>query len=247
MRKAIATLTCIAAILPFGGVRASTASHTMADIARQELAKIASSYGVDPAAAMAAPQTFDVFNADGTTTTVTMTTAQILDRMDGLAVPRRATGPGLAPGVPETLVGDLTHFYISVGFSVPSSYAVTSSAAIPSTPGAVVPNPAGGLPLFTEYGGPVIQVKGGGWTLGGHFAGYAAGGINVDLAGGGPYAGPVLTLILDGTIDFVGHGSVAQPCIFSFFGICLLRAGLVLADGVALFDSTLPAGIPILP
>lgn len=248
MRRWIALSVCVLAALPFGSSGAAQDPMTLGALARREIIRQARAVGADPAVALATPQTFDVLNADGSTVSVTMTTAEILERVDGIALPaERRAGPGLADGVPETLAGDLTHAYLDIGFGIPSRYSVTTSTVVPATPGAGVNDPVTGLPLFTEYGGPLIQVKGGGWVLGGHTAGYALGGINVDLADGGPYVFPSVAIIYDGTIDFAGHGSVTQPCLFSFFGICLARLGLVLGDGAALFDSTLPAGIPIVP
>lgn len=236
------------AALPFGSSGAAQEETTLGALARREVIKQARSFGVDPAVALATPQTFQVRHADGTSETITMTTAQILERVDGIRMPsKRNAGPGLADGVPETLAGDLTHVYLDLGFGIPDRYSVTTSAVVPATPGAQIIDPVTGLPLFTEYGGPLTQVKGGGWLVGFHGAGYAAGGINVDLAKGGPYVAPLVSIVFDDTIDFIGHGSVTQPCVFSFFGRCIVRLGLMLGDGAALFDSTLPAGIPIVP
>lgn len=248
MRRTIAALTCIAAVLPFGTTRAASGPATVAETLRSEVTRMARTVGMDPAAAMAAVQTFAVYNADGTTTSVTMTTDQIIARFQSIAAPApRAAGPGLAPGVPETLAGDLTHIYVDAGFGIPARYSITSSALVPATPGATVADPVTGLPLFTKYDGPLRQVKGSGWLLGFHGAGYALGGINVDLAEGGPYVFANAAIITDESIDFIGNASVTQPCLFSFFGLCLVRAGILLGSGAALFDSTLPVGIPIVP
>lgn len=245
IRKPFAALIIALLAVPSWG-QAAPRTTSLGDVTLRELIKAADRAGITEEAALSSLQTIEFVRADGSTGTRTLTARAVIERFRSVPVSSQSAGPGLVDGVPEVLAGNLAHAYIS--FTGRLGYSVHRSTVVPATPGAVVSDPVTGLPLLTEYGGPLLQVKGSGWAVGLHSAGYAPGGANVDLAEGGPYAGPAAAgFVSDSSMDFAGHGSVEQVCVTIPFVGCILSFGLLLGDGVAVFDSSLPAGLPLIP
>jgi hypothetical protein len=247
MRRALAVILVGLLALPVGGV-ASARSETLGDLVERELLAAARDAGIGEAAALGSIQAIEFVRSDGSSGVRSITAAEIIRRLDVIPAAGSNSAPGIVDGVPEIVAGDLSHAYIKLGIRLSTLYRVTQSTVVPATPGAVVSDPVTGLPVFTEYGGPLIQVKGGGWDLGLHGAGLGFGGVNVDLAEGGPYVAPVAFGILeDSSIDFAGHGALSQVCVTIPFLGCVIALGFLDGDGLTIFDSDLPAELPVLP
>lgn len=246
MKKAFAAVMIALLAVP-AGAGASSDARSLGDLVEREMVAAARRAGIDVRTALDLPQTVSFVRADGTSGERAVTARSLIEDLRGIPMTQSAA-PGMVDGVPEIVAGDLTHAYIHAGIGISTRYSVTRSAVVPSTPGFVVSDPVTGLPLFTEYGGPLTQVKGGGWLVGLHGAGFGVGGLNVDLADGGPYVAPAAFSILeDETIDFIGHGSVTESCLRLPFLGCVVALGLLNGDGLTIFDSELPADIPVLP
>lgn len=247
----IATLL-FAAVPP--GTQATAPDQTLADQLRAYVATEAEKNGIDPAIVFAAEVTLEEWSPSGTQQS-TMTFDAALERLFGgrPAVDVGALGSvdsnGPA-GTPEILVGDTLHLYVHFAIGcAPAGYRFTQSAVVPATPRVM---PLGPLVLY-DVGGPLYNVKGN-YLLGLHTAGVLLG-TGVTTAQDGPFlnaptnpTGVLLGVLLDRSIDFVGHASGGQTfrCI-TFFGIPLfsIGAGTLLADGVAQFDArpiATPAG-----
>ncbi|MBI4730202.1 MAG: hypothetical protein HY775_12020 [Acidobacteria bacterium] len=214
----------------------SAAARLRAVVEREAAAR-----GLDGAVVLAAPLTLDVLLPDGTSRTETRSIGELIDRF------AQGTIAGSGPaGTPEINVGDVVHGYINIAWGSALAYSVHDSAVVPATPPVFLPPPATGY--LYDAGGPVRNVKGS-YLIGLHTAGTVFG-SNVDTAAGpAPYPVwlPVVTggLVLDGKIDFAGHGVVAQGQ-FCFLGLCV-AAGFIVGDGATLFDNSSPVSLPTVP
>jgi hypothetical protein len=241
MRRAAAILA-MALVLP--AAAGAQGSHT-AERLRARIAREARAAGLDPSWVMSHPLTLRVLHADGRESRTTVTVEQVIER-----IALRATLAAPVAGPAEVTAGDLIHLYANACFPCASAelYTITTSAVVPATPPVLLPPPA--TPLFFDAGGPLTQVKGGGWIIGTHTAGTVVG-SNVDTGTGAPAPWPVWLpvvttgVLADTSIDFIGHAAVAQGefCAFSF----CLAAGALVGDGLALFDDTSGASIPTIP
>ncbi len=246
MKKMIATTLVALALVPAMGAEAARRPQTMADVMKARVVREARAYGFDAKAVLQSRQTVFITGRDGTTITRSMRTIDairhlaaniVMPKSDG----RRAAaqpGPG---GTPEINVGDLVHAYVTVGRNAPFAYSITESAVVPATPPVTAT-----MPLFFEAGGPLTQIKGGNWTIGGHGVGTTIG-SNIDTGAGGPYLPVVNTAaVFDSSIDFIGHADALQVRI-CFFGICFATIGVMVGDGVTLFDNKTAVSFPIVP
>lgn len=173
----------------------------------------------------------------------TTTLAAFLDRLEAIA-----DGTGVA-GTGEIQAGALIHLTFRIGGpEVTAPYEVTRSSTVPTTSPVAVPlpaTPATSPQTLIDFGGPLTQVRGSGWTVGGHIAGGNV--TNVDTAGSvdAPVivSGANAALIGDGAIDFTGHvGAITndRSCVL---GVLCVAVGFLLADGLAFYEPELVPGV----
>ncbi|MGH2829005.1 MAG: hypothetical protein ACRDJM_00830, partial [Actinomycetota bacterium] len=213
------------------------------------LVAFAESRGIDPAVVLDSPQTLRSLGADGRVHEVRLTAAQAIRRIaKRFPVFERNVESGAA-GPFELNVGDVGHAYLRVDFGggATVAYDVTESQAVPATPGPVGLAPPG-APGFIEWGGPLTQVKGKTWTVGGHLVGSSPVGSNIDTAESGPYLPTDSGVVSDNSVDFLGHIGVLEQVevCFPFFG-CVASFGAFAGDGVTLFDAEDGYEFPVVP
>jgi hypothetical protein len=234
---ALAALVAMA-VAPGAGATATTQPSDL----RIAIAAKARAAGIDPVQLFAGTVTVPRPQADHTFKLVETTVGQALDELSALGgSSSRDAGPA---GTPEVAAGDTAHFWSAAG-SGSQLLAITQSAVVPATPSVVLPPPA--TILAIEYGGPLTHIVGD-YDFGLHTAGTLAG-SSVDTGPGAPTPVwlPVVSAgaVSDTAIDFLGHALFFQD-EFCIFGYCVAFGGMV-ADGLMIFDNTLPLGLPSIP
>lgn len=169
----------------------------------------------------------------------------VRDVIDVITSGKARSGPA---GTPEIQVGNVIHGAFTAGFGAQRPYTVTQSAVVPATEALIAPVP--GTPATSPFavvswGGPVVQVKGAGYT-GAHVVGGPVFNASTDSGGsdGIWLSGRSTGTVSDSAIDYTGHAGVLVNQRFCLLGYCA-GVGVLIGDGVAIFDSApLVAGTP---
>jgi hypothetical protein len=271
-RTTLAALTVALSVLTTSAGQA--AAPTLGDRVRAALIDAALAANVDPDVVLSSPAELEIWYTDGPSETWTTTIGDTLEMMLP-EVPTSIEGEGplgtpeIFAGNTTHVFGDL--YAGSTSGAVCNGITVTDSALAPETPFA----PVTGAPLFLtpvpgalspvipasswilpaySAGGKTRHVKGTYNTLGLHTVGTLVG-SGASTASGAPAPSPVwlpmvhtLGLVEDRSIDFLGHALVFQAKFrVDAFGytICTAVGGMLLSDGVAIFDNHKVLGVEV--
>ncbi|MER3453039.1 MAG: hypothetical protein C4344_05165 [Acidimicrobiia bacterium] len=276
VRRILAIVVVAAVVLVSGGGAMAAEQATLTSVVREAFVQRMRAHGVDPAILFEAPAELTVSYPDGTARTYWRPFGEVIERLMPPVVVGEGAGPAGTPevlvGNTTHLFG---HFYQgpTSGAGACGRLTVTTSSVIPEAPfvpvslaplyltpvpGAlspVIPPSSWMLPLYVA-GGRVKHIHGSYNLFGFHTAGTLIGsGASTDTGAPDPYPVwlPMVTsmgLVRDWSIDFVGHAQFYQATArIDFFGftICGTVGGMLLSDGVAIFDNRpLAPGLPVI-
>lgn len=235
-----------ASALGSGGAHA-TGAPTVREHVRDTLSARLTAEGIEPSSVLDREATLRVWFPDGTERTYTRTVREVLAEMTPPGKIENGTGPA---GTPEIVVGNTTHIFLDLYFgstsgAVCGGITVTDSATVPHTPTVIQPVPGPWPVPAYSVGGPTRHVTGSYNLMGLHTVGTLIGSA-ASTASGAPSPAPVWLplahtgFVSDASVDFLGHAQVFQQRVrLDFFGttICLTVGGMLLSDGIAIFDN----------